>query len=153
MIDQPLSGDPFDKSLEGRSKLIVDPGPKTVTLGSDPVRLDAVFQGSRASPKDGVKVTLGELRTDDHGRLVFLGGTGLARSVQKTNELYQPEIISEFDSVDWYDNACDGWVSVSVSHPARPHLTTLYVTVFGLLAEYDGLTFGGGTASPTRLPS
>ena len=118
---------------------------------SNRVPLNGKFQGTADKSVD---VNLGELRTDGQGRLVFLGGSGHARSVQTDFLLKdQPNIISEFDSVDWYDNACDGWVSVSVSHPARPHLTTLYVTLFGLLAEYDGLTFGGGTASPTRLPS
>lgn len=128
---QPLSGDPFDQSLEGRKKLIVDPGPQKIarTIGSEgevaPVQLKGKFQGSLANASDAVDVTLGELRTDDAGRLVFIGGSGVSRSVQgpgATAKLAQPEIISEFDSLDWIDSICDGWVEVQVEHAKRPNL-------------------------------
>ncbi|EKM50630.1 uncharacterized protein PHACADRAFT_129992 [Phanerochaete carnosa HHB-10118-sp] len=145
-----LSGDPFDKSLEGRARLIIDPGAKPLTRGSEtePVVLAGRFDGSNPAGS-GVPVTLGELRTDAQGRLVFLGGTGLARSVQKTNEFYQPEIISEFDSIDWIDDICDGWVAVSVAHPDSPDLsklTPLKATVCSAPPK-----FAWGIESPTSL--
>ena len=92
---------------------------------SNRVPLNGKFQGSAVNPID---VNLGELRTDNNGRLVFLGGSGHAYSVQNDYLLgNQPSIISEFDSVDWYDTVCDGWVSVSVSHPCRQNLIQLCV--------------------------
>ena len=122
-IDEKLDGSPFDQKLEGREKLIVDPKLHTLRRGeTEPVLLEATFQGSKSKPEDGVKLRLGELRTDIQGRLVFLGGSGVARSIQKTNQLWQPEIISEFDSVDWIDDICDGWVNVEVTHPDRPNI-------------------------------
>ena len=97
----------------------------------NPVPLDGKFQGSARQPRT---VRLGELRTDDSGRLVFLGASGHSRSVQVDEDPRsmilrpQPDIISEFDSVDYYDDICDGWVEVSVGHPSRPQLATQYAT-------------------------
>lgn len=125
--EEPL--DPFDTSLEGRKKLIVDPGPKSIAryLERDavPVPLVGKFQGSLPNASDAVNVTLGELRTDDVGRLVFIGGSGVARSVQGTGaatKLVQPEIVTNFDNFDWIDSICDGWVDVQVEHAGRPDL-------------------------------
>ncbi|KAM5533429.1 hypothetical protein V8D89_012867 [Ganoderma adspersum] len=144
------SGSPFDLSLDSRKKLIIDPGPKTIARDKadpKPVPLNGKFQGTA---DESVDVNLGELRTDDHGRLVFLGGSGHARSVQTDYLLKdQPNIISEFDSVDWYDNACDGWVSVSVSHPAHSHLTTLKPHKATILSGPP--KFAWGVDSPTSL--
>ncbi|KAL1952428.1 hypothetical protein VTO73DRAFT_1577 [Trametes versicolor] len=126
-----LSGDPFDQSLEGRKKLIVDPGCQKIARSINaqgevtPVQLKGKFQGSLPNASDAIDVTLGELRTDPAGRLVFIGGSGVARSIQgpgATTKLVQPEIISEFDSLDWIDSVCDGWVDVQVGHAKRPNL-------------------------------
>jgi len=63
-----------NKNITGadRKKLIIDPGPRKIsgrnTQGS-PYEFDSgEFMGT--------KVPLGELRTDDAGRLIFLGGFG-----------------------------------------------------------------------------
>jgi hypothetical protein len=102
--------------------LIVDSGiqkipktqPKTQrkTQPQTPVKLKGSFQGSQLTAQD---VHLGEIRTDEQGRLIFIGGAGYSRSVAKQDTPhFQPDIISEFDSIDWVDDTCDGWVNVEV---------------------------------------
>jgi len=84
--------------------------------GSDrpapPVNLTGDFYGSQTNL---TKVHLGQLRTDDKGRLIFIGGAGYSRCVRKHGTPhFQPDITSEFDSIDWVDDTCDGWVHVVV---------------------------------------
>ena len=74
------------------------------------------FQGSAPNPTD---VYLGEVRVDSSGRLIFLGGHGRAECVGDQLQGPQPDIISEFDSLDWFDDVCDGWVEVTVSNATR----------------------------------
>ena len=80
------------------------------------------FQGSRDSPAKAVDVDLGDAKTDDAGRLIFVGGSGWSQCITespgfKPDAEYpvQPEVISEFDGVDWFDSACDGKISVQIS--------------------------------------
>lgn len=81
------------------------------------------FQGSLKDEMDALPVNLGEARTDENGRLIFVGGSGYARSVA-INKAYnpdpdypnQPDMTSEFDSIDWIDTICDGIVSVKFCH-------------------------------------
>ncbi|KAF9504784.1 hypothetical protein BS47DRAFT_1401028 [Hydnum rufescens UP504] len=104
-----------DPNLElgQRSKLIVDPGEKTIVLGQGPQNVDLIgdFYGSKSSP---TKVYLGELQVDEAGRLVYLGGQGYSQCVADTGKP-QPELVSDFDSTDWVDDTSDGWVSVKVT--------------------------------------
>ena len=123
------------------------------------VPLNGQFQGSAAKPVD---VNLGELRTDSQGRLVFLAGSGHARSVkmeggpsqkqssqkepsQEKPAQKQPNIISEFDSVDWYDNTCDGWVSVSVSYYDPKGVLLKLCVILPPSSECDFLASNGGS--------
>ncbi|KAF7792008.1 hypothetical protein EIP86_003035 [Pleurotus ostreatoroseus] len=147
-VSTPLTGDPFDPSLEGRSKLIIDPGEKTIERGQAPVPLNGGFQGSGPEP---TAVNLGELRTDGQGRLVFLGGSGYSHSLQQPDQLNPPEIISEFDSIDWVDNVCDGWVSVAVSHPNRPGLASEIPEPHKATVVSAPPKFAWGIDSPTSL--
>ncbi|KZT69484.1 hypothetical protein DAEQUDRAFT_726433, partial [Daedalea quercina L-15889] len=148
-----LKGDPLDQSLEIRKKLIVDPGPQSITRTGtpSPVPLVGYFQGSLPDADDALPVTLGEMRTDDQGRLVFIPGTGQARSVQDISRLYQPEIISEFDSIDWFDDVCDGWVDVSVTHPDRPGMDGEIVKPHKATVLSAPPKFAWGIDSPTTL--
>lgn len=87
-----------------RSKLSIDPGSRSIhgrdTSGSG-YRFDS---GSFL----GEPVYLGELRTDDAGRLVFLGGRGVSRSPTGVPPL-------DFANNDgWYDDISDGPVSARV---------------------------------------
>ena len=76
----------------------------------------------------GVPGYLGELQTDDHGRLIFLGGRGLSASLGNT-PIYTPSDPNSFINADgWYDDTSDGPVMASVSiggaHPAKKRPTT-----------------------------
>ncbi|KAI0027075.1 hypothetical protein K488DRAFT_81233 [Vararia minispora EC-137] len=150
--DDNLGLDPvFDKSLEKRTRLIIDPGEKSIFRDksadeSQPVQLDGRFKGSRDTD---VLVNLGQLLTDEQGRLVFLGGSGHSDSVRlRANTSQKPEIISEFDSVDWYDDVCDGWVDVTVKHnnPLRGIIQPQKATILSAPPK-----FAWGIELPTTL--
>ncbi|KAH7909833.1 hypothetical protein BJ138DRAFT_1114625 [Hygrophoropsis aurantiaca] len=99
---------------DGRKRLIVN-SEGEITAGSDPVDLIGEFHGSQSK---GTKVNLGQIQADARGRLIFIGGAGYSRCVSNPKkEHFQPDIISEFDSIDWVDDTCDGWVDVKIIHP------------------------------------
>ncbi|MDC0723551.1 LodA/GoxA family CTQ-dependent oxidase [Nannocystis bainbridge] len=90
-----------------RAELVIDGGPVEVrgvsTVGST---IDGEFQGT--------PVRLGQLRTDEVGRLVFLGGHGTSAS--PTNQpIYNDKIPTTFINADgWYDDTSDGPVTATV---------------------------------------
>jgi hypothetical protein len=95
-----------NKTITGndRLKLIIDPGPRSISgrnTQGDPYQLDTgEFMGT--------KVPLGELRTDEAGRLIFLGGFGHSASVD-----HKPAIT--FANNDgWHDDTSDGPVRATV---------------------------------------
>lgn len=96
---------------EQRKQLEIKPSPKTITgKNSSGVQFD-----------DGkfkeVTVNLGELRTDDKGRLLVLGGHGKSASPSGAPLLVIDEDGKEQNfnnSVDWYDDISDGPVSAKV---------------------------------------
>ncbi|MFF8271492.1 LodA/GoxA family CTQ-dependent oxidase [Streptomyces sp. NPDC016562] len=88
-----------------RAQLIIDPGPRSVhgrdRAGGPELRFDT---GTFLR----IPVYLGELRTDGAGRLVFLGGRGVAESVD-----HKP--ADTFANNDgWYDDISDGPVTAEV---------------------------------------
>ena len=56
----------------------------------------------------GKKVKLGEIRTDDEGRLLFFGGDGV--SVSKDNK----PAITFANNDGWHDDTCDGTIRATV---------------------------------------
>jgi hypothetical protein len=95
--------------------LIVDSQVQKVSYPGSPVKLKGSFQGSRSSAGESVDVHLGEIRVDDQGCLIFIGGAGYSRSVGKADTPhFQPDIISGFNSIDWVDDTCDGWIDAEV---------------------------------------
>jgi hypothetical protein len=61
-----------------------------------------------------VEVPLGELRTDEHGRLLVLGANGTSQSPSDA-PLYRPDDPDSFNnSDDWYDDTGDGPVTAEV---------------------------------------
>ncbi len=95
-----------NKTITGadRQKLIIDPGPRAISgrnTQGDAYHFDTgEFMGT--------KVPLGELRTDEAGRLIFLGGFGHSASFDK-----QPAIT--FANNDgWHDDTSDGPVRATV---------------------------------------
>ena len=94
-----------------RERLIIDPGPTSIIRNDQKADLVGNFYGSQKEPK---KVKLGQIRTDQDGRLIFIGGAGYSSSISAEKPDMQPDIVSEFDSIDWFDDACDGWVDAEV---------------------------------------
>ena len=93
-----------------RSDLVIDPGPRTIhgvnTEGK------SFHFGSGRFMKEPVE--LGELRTDDQGRLLVLGGFGKSRSMAGLPPL-------DFANNDgWHDDTSDGPVDAKVMIDGKP---------------------------------
>lgn len=93
-----------------RAGLAIDPGPCSIAgprQGGAPYELNGAFQGT--------PVNLGQLLTDDAGRLVFLGGRGVSASPTGA-PIYPKEMENAFINANgWYDDASDGPVTAEVS--------------------------------------
>jgi hypothetical protein len=91
-----------------RSKLEIDPGPRSIS-------------GANQAPKAfdtgtffDVPVYLGEIRTDEAGRLLFLGGRGHAGSPFPGYTL-----VTWCNNPGWYDDISDGPVEATVKIGSR----------------------------------
>jgi hypothetical protein len=87
-----------------RDVLVIDPGPRSISgagTSGDVYRFDSgTFMG--------IPVPLGELRTDEAGRLLVLGGFGTSGSSDATP-------VTDFANNDnWHDDTSDGPVTASV---------------------------------------
>ena len=97
-----------------RSRLIIDPGPRIV---SSKTKRRARFD--RSGGEEGYATsfppelqpfsidTLGELLTDDSGRLIVLGGHGRS-GTEKFSDPGQPRIDNYANTDGWYDDTSDG---------------------------------------------
>jgi len=103
-----MSGQPRNQFIEGedREKLVIDPGPQQISVGKKPVELIGDFW----LEPHRVPVKLGELRTDESGRLLVFPGEGKGSSAIPNNP-----IKSFSDNDGWYDDWCDGPVNASVT--------------------------------------
>jgi len=91
-----------------RKVLEIDPGPRTIAGRSE---AGAIFDSGRFLD---TPVYLGELRTDQDGRLIVLGGRGVSGTPFTGNTL------STFANNDgWYDDASDGPVTAEVKLGGR----------------------------------
>jgi L-lysine 6-oxidase len=104
---------PDVKGPEARQELIIDPGPRTVSGRNQSTAFSRYNiphdypHGSFPEREPPLPIdSLGEVRTDDHGRLVVLGGYGHASG--KSN------IIGLIEGVGWYDDISDGQVTCKV---------------------------------------
>lgn len=87
-----------------REKLAIDPGPRTIC---GPRRHGREYHFDTGE-FFGKRVYLGEVRTDDAGRLIFLGGHGVSAS-------YDGKPADTFANNDgWHDDVSDGPVTASV---------------------------------------
>jgi hypothetical protein len=84
-----------------RADLVIDPGPRTVQ-GPNQV---AAFDTGRFL---GKSVPLGEARTDDHGRLLVVGGFG-------TSDGPAADLTTFANNDNWHDDVSDGPVTASVT--------------------------------------
>ncbi|MEU6867513.1 LodA/GoxA family CTQ-dependent oxidase [Streptomyces sp. NPDC046876] len=102
--------DPADTAA--RARLVVRPGPRTVAGPSHDGRTARFDSGSFL----GRPVSLGELRTDEAGRLLVLGGFGTSFSTQPAHP------VDDYANNDyWCDDISDGPVRATVTLPGgRP---------------------------------
>ena len=104
---------------EDRAQLAIDPGPRTILgqSGETPQRFD---NGTFLTGAHETTVDLGELRTDEDGRLLVLGGFG--NSASPTGDtVYNPNDPSGFVNPDnWYDDISDGPVTATVTIDSQP---------------------------------
>jgi hypothetical protein len=93
-----------------RGTLVIDAGPREIAGKNTK---GAAYQFDTGAFK-GVTVPLGEIRTDENGRLLVLGGHGKSGSPSGA-PIYTPSDPGSFNNADdWYDDMSDGPVSAKV---------------------------------------
>ena len=96
-----------------RAALAIDPGPRSIS-GKSVAGGDA-HAFNTGTFKSTTVVPLGEIRTDEAGRLLFLGGTGLSASPSGA-PIFIPTDGDSFNNAnDWYDDTSDGPVTATVA--------------------------------------
>lgn len=100
-------------SVQNRDRLIIDPGPRSVnSTNLRRASFDRSGNGVYATtfPPQGLQPhdidTLGEILTDDSGRLLVLGGLGHSGSEQSGPG--EPHISHYANNDGWYDDVSDG---------------------------------------------
>lgn len=142
-----------NKSIGERKTLEIVPGPRRVEganrFGQQFWFGDGEFQGE--------SVYLGELRTDDAGRLLVLGGRGKSGSIAGSRP------ISHYANNDgWYDDTSDGPVEVLVSLDGKdvPLKGSAWVLVAppkfapyvrNVVSLYDVMSEAAGLAAPETV--
>lgn len=102
-----------NKDIRGknRQKLTIDPGERSINganKSGDKYKFDTgMFFGK--------PIYLGELRTDENGRLLFLGGRGVSASYKGTD--VKPTTFANNDG--WHDDTSDGSVTAAVNIRGR----------------------------------
>ena len=97
-------------TVSDRAALIIDPGPRHIS-GKD-------THGGPAHTFDtgkfmGTPVYLGELRTDDAGRLIVLGGRGVSASYDGSRA------VTFANNEGWHDDTSDGPVTAEVEYQGQ----------------------------------
>ncbi|KAI0684994.1 hypothetical protein BC835DRAFT_1421711 [Cytidiella melzeri] len=95
-----------------RTKLIIQSQQSVRGANSAVVPLEGEFYGSHTDP---ITVSLGEIRTDEAGRLIVIPSDGHAWHLGSGREPEnQPFLKGPFDNNDWVDTMSDGYVTVRV---------------------------------------
>jgi len=89
--------------------------------------------------KDAHQVYLGELRTDERGRLLVLGGRGRSDAVDdKGNSIRQERWIQHYaNNDDWYDDTSDGYVRAQVRLHGSTNATEVRGAAWVIVAPPD----------------
>ena len=95
-----------------RETLVIDPGPKSIAGSSHAG--DPSFKLDGGTFK-GVPVSLGELRTDEHGRLLVLSAHGRSESPSGAPLVVDGDDDSFNNADDWFDDTSDGSVTAEVT--------------------------------------
>jgi hypothetical protein len=91
-----------------RARLIIDPGPRTISGPEQVARFDT-------GQFKGTVVPLGEIRCGSDGRLLVLGGFGRSGFVRDDGK---PSPINDFaNNSDWFDDVSDGPLQATVRLP------------------------------------
>ena len=114
-LDIPEAADPDaaepsllrNATVADRDSLIIDPGPRSVSGANAPAQ---AFDTGRFLD---TTVYLGELRTDEAGRLIVLGGRGVSASATGA----APTTFANNDG--WHDDTADGPVTATVAIAGR----------------------------------
>ena len=88
-----------------RDRLVIDPGAREISGRNRGGRAYQFNSGQFL----GKAVYLGELRTDEAGRLLFLGGRGVSGTPFRANPVH-----TYANNDGWYDDICDGAVTAEV---------------------------------------
>ncbi|MCK7612258.1 CTQ-dependent glycine oxidase GoxA [Roseibium sediminicola] len=108
----------FLQSQEKRERmLVIDPGPVTISGARENWEGDRPEYGMTGRFWQSVDVSLGQLRTDEAGRLLVVPPDGVSASPRGA------EITSFADNDGWYDDWCDGPVDATVTLPDGRTLT------------------------------
>ena len=120
-----------------RHQLIIDPGPRTISGRSKEGPQYRFDTGTFVDKQ----VRLGELRTDESGRLLVLGGNGMSASLDGS----RPTTFANNDG--WYDDTSDGPVRATVriggeTYEAEPAIVAVCPPnygqgLFGVVTMYD----------------
>lgn len=115
-----------------RSRLIIDPGPRTINASKRRAKFDRSGEGQYATtfppPLSPNSIdTLGEMMLDDAGRLLVLGGHGCSGS-EKTGP-GEPHITQYANNDGWYDDISDGPVMARLVMYAENVTSVRYIDV------------------------
>ena len=101
-----------DIPIARRGELAIDPGPRSISGASVSGGPEHTFDTGAFKT---TIVPLGEIQTDDAGRLLVLGGHGKSASPSNA-PVYNPNDPNSFNNADdWYDDISDGPVTAEVS--------------------------------------
>ncbi|MDI1446418.1 LodA/GoxA family CTQ-dependent oxidase [Polyangium sp. 6x1] len=101
------------QGAERERRLVIDPGLRTISgRNQSPVRFD--------NPNRNIPIKcLGELRTDEAGRLLVLGGYGESGTIA-TPGSYRSRIMDYVNNDTWFDDMADGPVTATVLFTSGP---------------------------------
>ncbi|MEY2441950.1 MAG: hypothetical protein QOJ46_1376 [bacterium] len=108
-----------DVKGDARSALMIDPGPQTVDTTNNPRATFARDSNAYATTfppalSPNSIDTLGEMLTDNRGRLILLGGHGASGSYR--TGLGEPRITSFSNNDGWFDDVADGPVTAILEY-------------------------------------
>lgn len=98
---------------------MIDPGPKSIR-GKSVQGPGYEFRARFRVAGTSADVYLGELRTDDAGRLLFLGGRGVSASPTGSPIFNETDPNGFINPDGWYDDTSDGPVTAAVTIEGRP---------------------------------
>jgi hypothetical protein len=122
-----------DGKPDDRASLVIDPGPRCIDSSGEVCSRE---DGSESLQFDtgtfrGTQVPLGELRTDEHGRLLVFGGYGRSDSTKPDNPIGADPNDEGYwaDNDCWYDDMSDGCITALVTLPHGPKNRTRDIPV------------------------